>query len=223
MVLIIFVVLLLAGVWISLLGKFQPATVIRLSRYYFFITLLIALLYWVFLLTSVENSHAEKLSKLLLDYAKYPANVLIGFLTFYLFRSVHSGSYAASRPILKTISRLTLWGISILTGNIFLIATVGKLFNLTSMRDFFISSGYSVWFLYFIMVVETLGGLGILLHFKYKMGPYAAAGLIIIMAGAIYTHWHNRDPFSDSYSATAVLLNLLLLEMNYYLAKPIRL
>lgn len=223
MVLIIFVIFILSGILISLLGKFEPATVSRLSRYYLIIALFIALLYWVSLLTNVENSPAQKWVKLVLDYIKYPADVLIGFLTSYLFRIVRQKNFAGSKPILIRISRQTLWGISVLTGNIFLIATVGKLFNMANMRDFFITSGYSVWFLYFIMVVESLGGLGILLHFKYKMGVYAAGGLIIIMAGAVYTHWHNGDPFSDSYSATAVLLDLLLLEMNYYLNKRVRL
>ena len=89
------------------------------------------------------------------------------------------------------------------------------------MLDFFRQSGYANWFLYFIMAVEPFGALGILFHYKLKTGPLAGYGLIIIMLGAVYTHLHNHDPFSDSYAAMIQLINLALLLFVYYLEKQV--
>jgi uncharacterized membrane protein YphA (DoxX/SURF4 family) len=87
------------------------------------------------------------------------------------------------------------------------------------MIGFFKQSGYAVWFLYFIMAAESLCALGILLHFKLRTGIYAAIGLMAIMLGAIYTHLHNRDPFSDSYAAISELISLMLILLIYYFEK----
>jgi hypothetical protein len=51
------------------------------------------------------------------------------------------------------------------------------------------------------------------------MGIFATVGLALIMLGAVYTHWHNGDPFSDSYSAVSVLISLSLLLFLYFLEK----
>jgi uncharacterized membrane protein YphA (DoxX/SURF4 family) len=71
------------------------------------------------------------------------------------------------------------------------------------------------------MMAESLGALGILFHYKLKTGPLAALGLMVIMLGAIYTHLHNRDPFSDSYAAVIQLINLALLLFVYYFEKQV--
>jgi putative oxidoreductase len=92
---------------------------------------------------------------------------------------------------------------------------------MTYMTDFFKQSGYAIWFLYFIMAAESLGGIGILFHFKLKTGPLAACGLILIMIGAIYTHWHNHDPFSDSYAAVSQLISLAMILIIYYFEKQV--
>lgn len=84
------------------------------------------------------------------------------------------------------------------------------------MATFFTASGYAIWFLYFIMIAEGLGGLGVLLHFKLKTGPLAAAGLMLIMIGALYTHCHNKDPFSNSYGAVCQFITLALMQAMYY-------
>ena len=44
-------------------------------------------------------------------------------------------------------------------------------------------------------------------------------GLVLIMLGAIYTHLHNRDPFSDSYAAISELISLMLILLIYYFEK----
>ena len=87
----------------------------------------------------------------------------------------------------------------------FICTEIGKVAHDADMRQFFIQSGYSVWFLYFIIVAEILGAVGLL--FPKTLLP-AAFGLVLIMAGAIRTHQHNRDPFSDSLEALHLLVLL---------------
>jgi uncharacterized membrane protein YphA (DoxX/SURF4 family) len=134
-------------------------------------------------------------------------HILSGFLVV---------NIATGRNRSTKIISATLWGISILTGNSFILATAGKAQHMNEMVSFFTTSGYAIWFLYFIMSAEAFGGLGVLLHFKLRTGPLAAAGLALIMLGAVYTHWHNNDPFSDSYAAVGQFINLSLMLMLYY-------
>jgi hypothetical protein len=76
--------------------------------------------------------------------------------------------------------------------------TIGKSMNDAEMRQFFLGSGYAIWFMYFIMAAEVCGAIGLLIA---KTVIPAASGLIVIKLGAIYTHYHNGDPFSDSLEA----------------------
>lgn len=83
---------------------------------------------------------------------------------------------------------------------------IGKVAHDADMRQFFAQSGYSVWFLYFIIVAETVGALGLLV--PRTMLP-AALGLSLVMIGAILTHLRNHDPFSDSLEALHLLMLLV--------------
>ena len=81
---------------------------------------------------------------------------------------------------------LALWIIQGLLAALFLFAGVTKL--VMPVQELQAQSGMSGLFLRFIGVVETLGGLGLILPglFKIRPGltPLAAAGLVIIMIGA---------------------------------------
>ena len=94
---------------------------------------------------------------------------------------------------------MTLWAITMINGFGFIIETGYKLKNLDDLVDQFRHYGYARWFLYFIIITETMGGIGILLHFKLKTGPAAALGLMLIMLGVVYSNWHVNDPFAFSY------------------------
>ena len=88
----------------------------------------------------------------------------------------------------------------------FLATEIGKLAHQPEMREFFVGSGYAVWFLYVVIAVETVGAVGLLVP---TVRTVAACGLALIMVGAIVTHARNGDPFSDSYEAAHLLLILL--------------
>lgn len=87
----------------------------------------------------------------------------------------------------------------------FLTIEAGKLGHDADMRTFFMQSGYSVWFMYAVMGAEILGSLGLFL--KATMVPSASC-LFLIMCGAVFTHWRNGDPVSDSTDALHLLILL---------------
>lgn len=82
------------------------------------------------------------------------------------------------------VTRITVWIISGLVAALFLLSAIPKFF-MPGWLGRFAAWGYSEWFLYLIAVLETLGAIGLLIP---QLARYAAAGLIGIMLGAIYTH-----------------------------------
>jgi len=99
-----------------------------------------------------------------------------------------------------------LRGICLSVALSFICTEIGKLAHDADMRQFFLQSGLPVWFLYFIIFAETVGAIGLLVQ---RTVVPAALGLALIMAGAIGTHLHNRDPFSDSLEALHLLVLLI--------------
>ena len=77
-----------------------------------------------------------------------------------------------------------VWTLTVLVAALFMLSAVPKLFD-PGWVGRFASWGYSETFLYLIAVLEIAGAIGILIP---RLAPYAAAGLIVIMFGAMYTH-----------------------------------
>jgi putative oxidoreductase len=199
---LVFIGLIIAGGLLSLVIKPKAELVYDLAMGYVALALLISVDVWIFYFAGIKNAALVGTLSFIMSWGGMLGHLVLGYLI---------GNIAMNNNRLRKIIGATLWGISILTANSFLVATVGKSMNIPIMISFFKQSGYAIWFLYFIMSAEAFGGLGILLHFKLKTGPLAAAGLAIIMLGAVYTHWHNKDPFSDSYAAVGQFINLSLL------------
>ena len=217
MILLTIITAIVIGGLLNLI-KPRASFVFSLSRIFIFLELLITASYWISSFAGIKNAAVIAVFRFLLSWGSLAGSLILGYLVVNILLASRSNASAGGYPVLK-ITRNALLGVSILTGNIFLMATVGKTIGFKEMTAFFASSGYAVWFLYFIMVAEPLGGLGILLHFKLKMGAWATAGLMLIMLGAVYTHWHNKDPFSDSYAAVAQLITLALMLVLYYFEK----
>ena len=110
---------------------------------------------------------------------------------------------SATRSFLT--SPYVLRGLCLSVSMSFICTEIGKIAHGADMRQFFIQSGYAVWFLYFIIAAETFGAIGLLFS---RTLLAAGCGLAVIMAGAIATHLHNRDPFSDSLEALHLLVLL---------------
>ncbi|HEY1526040.1 MAG TPA: DoxX family protein [Candidatus Angelobacter sp.] len=77
--------------------------------------------------------------------------------------------------------KITMWVVSILLTALFLSAGLPKLLMPGKMMAQWI---YARWFLTLVGVCETLGAIGLLIP---RLAALAAAGLSIIMVGAVYT------------------------------------
>ena len=80
---------------------------------------------------------------------------------------------------------------------------IGKAAHDAEMRQFFVGSGYPVWFMYAVMAAEMAGALALL---AARTRLFAACWLGAVMIGAIATHVRNGDPFSDSLDAVRMLI-----------------
>jgi uncharacterized membrane protein YphA (DoxX/SURF4 family) len=207
MQLLIFIGIIVLGGLLSFAIKPKAQIVYRLAIGYIVLAIMLSINTWIFYFAGIKDGPVLKTLSFIMSWGGMLGHLVLGYLV---------GSIITDSNPLRKIINATLWGISILTANAFLVATVGKSQHIDEMITFFKASGYAIWFLYFIMTAEALGGLGILLHFKLRTGPLAAAGLAIIMLGAVYTHWHNKDPFSDSYAAVGQLVNISLMLVLYY-------
>lgn len=207
MQLIIFIDTILLGGLLSLGLKPKAKVFNLLATGYIILAIILSICTWAFYFARIRDGFILEVLSFIMSSGGMLGHFVLGYL---------AGCIAADNKPTKAMISSTLWGISILTANAFLVATAGKSQHIDEMITFFKASGYAIWFLFFIMTAEALGALGILLHFKLRSGPLAAAGLAIIMLGAVYTHWHNKDPFSDSYAAVGQLINLSLILILYY-------
>jgi len=86
--------------------------------------------------------------------------------------------------------KIAMWVVSILLTCLFLFAGLPKLLTPAKMLSEWV---YAPWFLTFIGVCETLGAIGLLIP---RLAALAAAGLSVIMIGAVYTlvtHHLNKE------------------------------
>lgn len=171
---------------------------------------------WIYYFAGIKDPGFMQIMALETRWEAIIMRVVYGYLLGYL---TFGHQYVADEGGRAAIWRNTLWAATIMVAGTFITATIGKSMNMSYMISFFKQSGYAVWFLYFIMTAETAGAIGVLLHFKLKTGVAAAIGLLIIMMGAVYTHWHNGDPFSDSYAAVDQLVAESLLLYLYFLGR----
>ena len=204
--------LIIGGVLYSVI-KPKTMLIYKVAWAFIFLALFISAGSWLFYCAGIENVFLHKALLLQLNLFGSIGNLILG----YLFIAMVIGQTSAETDnYQRKIISLTLWGMTILTGFSFITESYWKAENCCKMMTFFSISGYNTWFLYFIMIAEAIGGIGVLLHFRLKTGPVAAAGLMLIMIGALYTHNHNNDPFSESYPALCQFIMLAIMEALYY-------
>lgn len=89
--------------------------------------------------------------------------------------------------------KIAMWVVTILLTALFLFAGSTKLLTPEKMLSQWV---YARWFLTVVGVCETLGAIGLLIP---RLAALAAAGLSVIMVGAIYTlvnhHLYKELPF----------------------------
>lgn len=212
MLLLTYIALLIAGGCLNMVAKPKAKYIYSLAIVYISLSLIISTCYWLYNIYDVKTN----LSITVLKWGGNIGHLILGYLAGNMLMSLTSTNVETENHHINKTVRFTLWGLTILTAVLFITESCWKVQNSCRMINFFTASGYSTWFLYFIMVAEALGGLGLLLHFKLKTGPPAAAGLMLIMIGALYTHRHNNAPFSNSYQAISELITLGIMQLVYY-------
>lgn len=218
---LIYIGLLILGGLLNFLWEPNAKSVYCLAKVYLILAIYLAIAVWVYYFAGIKNEFLLKTLGVVLQYGAYLAHLVLGYLSGNILINLKAKDEKPIAPELKGIIGFTLWAISVAIGNSYLVASVGKSMNMPYMIGFFKQSGYALWFLYFIIAAETAGAIGVLLHFRLKTGALAAIGLILIMLGAVYTHVHNHDPFSDSYAALTQLLNLSFILLLYYFEKQV--
>lgn len=116
--------------------------------------------------------------------------------------AVALGSFRKQAPALAGME-LIVQALCVSVAFAFFSAEIGKLTHDAQMRQFFLDSGYAVWFMYAVALTETMAAACLLVP---KLRLPAASVLAMVMLGAIFTHARNGDPFSDSLEALHLLV-----------------
>jgi uncharacterized membrane protein YphA (DoxX/SURF4 family) len=214
---LIFIVTVAAGCLLGFLIKPKGRREIALSRIYVIIASLLVLNAALVNFANIQNAAFLNVLVFVLNWGKSLNFFLIGYFLVRISRILKSGTFTENSYPLNDILGTCLWAITIINGFAFFIETGYKLKNFDDLVQQFKEYGYARWFLYFIIITETLGGTGILLHFKLKTGPSAALGLMLIMLGVVYTNWHVHDPFDYSFPAVDAFMSLFLMSALYRL------
>jgi uncharacterized membrane protein YphA (DoxX/SURF4 family) len=215
MPILIFIAIILAGCLIGFIVKPNSQVDIQISRIYIVIAALLVLNAALVNFANIQNAGLTNVLVFVLNWGKSLNFLLIGYFLVHISQVLKSKNQTRSPYDLQKIISNSLWAITIINGFGFIIETGYKLKNFDDLVQQFKDYGYARWFLYFIIVIETLGGIGILLHFKLKTGPLAAQGLMLIMLGVVYTNWHSNNPFDYSYPAVDAFMSLGLMMILY--------
>ena len=164
---LLFIALFIVGGLLSFIIKAKFKFVYSIALSFIFLALLISISSWLFYCSAIRNVSLLSAIPAQLKWGDGFGYLLLGYLMMYLFTALTSAE--SNEQHTKKITGLTLSAITILTGFSFITECFWKAENMCKMNHFFTMSGYSLWFLYFIMIAEGLGGLGVLLHFKLFM------------------------------------------------------
>ena len=157
MEILFFIILLTTGGLSNFITKAKSKFAHNLARVYISVAALISACSWLLYCIDIKPAAVTHFLSVQNSCFQSLGRVLLGYLLVEIFLSLTAAETGEAR--LKKIINLTLWGITILTGFSFVIESFWKEENFCRMCHFFNSSGYPVWFLYVIMIVEALGGL----------------------------------------------------------------
>jgi len=111
--------------------------------------------------------------------------------------------------------KIAMWIVSILLACLFLSAGLPKLLMPAKML---LQWTYAPWFLTFVGVCETLGAIGLLIP---RLAALAAAGLSVIMIGAVYTLLNVHMPKQLPFPILAFILLMLVIYLRRKEAKGV--
>ncbi len=219
MPILIFIAALLVGCLIGFIIKPNARLDIPLSKIYVIIASLLVLNAALVNFANIQSAGVMSVLVFVLNWGKSLNFLFIGYFLVHISRVLKSKDRIEGPYALNKIISSSLWAITIINGFAFIIETGYKLKNFEDLVEQFSHYGYARWFLYFIIITETLGGIGVLVHFKLKTGPLAALCLMLIMLGVVFTNWHVNDPLAYSFPAIDAFMSLTLMLMLYRFEK----
>jgi uncharacterized membrane protein YphA (DoxX/SURF4 family) len=219
MQILIFIIALMTGGVLGFFTKLNRKMDYYLSAVYIVVASILIMNAVTVNFVNIQNTRILAVLIFVLNWGKSISYFLIAYLMSHILKGTNSKINSPAGYPLNKIVRTTLWAIIIINGFSFIIETGYKLKNFDDLVAQFAYYGYERWFLYTIIITETLGGIGILLHFKLKTGIPAALGLMSIMLGVVYTDWHCNNPFTYSYPAVDAFISLFLMMMIFRIEK----
>jgi uncharacterized membrane protein YphA (DoxX/SURF4 family) len=111
--------------------------------------------------------------------------------------------------------KIAMWVVSALLAALFLFAGLPKLLMPAKMLSQWV---YAPWFLTVVGVCETLGAIGLLIP---RVAALAAAGLSVIMIGAVYTLLNVHMPKQLPFPILAFILLMLVIYLRRKEAKGV--
>ena len=127
---------MIAGGLFNLIPKNSVYTFIP-ARLFFYLSCFIILSYIALYFLGIHERHVLSILTSISKYAYLIWIVLLGYLAVNISRNDFRSLYTAEHPDKKVIFRNTLYGLSVMIGCIFIIATIGKSQNFKQMSDFF--------------------------------------------------------------------------------------
>lgn len=179
-------------------------------RFYYICIVLSSAALLLSVLSSFGALHGEvyaRVFRILVFRAWVVAGTALSAAIIVLLNATDRGNSRVGSPGARDFvsSPFVFKGICLSVAIAFICTEIGKVVHDAEMREFFLQSGYAVWFLYFVITCEVLGAIGLMIQ---RTAVPAAAGLSLLMMGAIGTHVHNGDPVSDSLDAIHLLILL---------------
>lgn len=106
---------------------------------------------------------------------------------------------------MRTIIWIACWTIQVMLAAFFLLAGVMKLAGAEQISQEFRNWGYGDTFRLIIGLIESLGGVGLLIP---RLAAFCAIGLMLVMGGAVYTHLAADQGLNAALPAMVLILLL---------------
>jgi uncharacterized membrane protein YphA (DoxX/SURF4 family) len=116
----------------------------------------------------------------------------------------------------RTTATVLLWVLTIFMALIMALVGLPKMQGLAPWLEYFQAWGYAEWFRVLIGTLQVAGGLALLVP---RVAVYAAAGLVVIMSGAVVTELTNDVGFGPRMPLVYVVILSLLLVFRWHRAR----
>jgi DoxX-like family len=102
-------------------------------------------------------------------------------------------------------------GLSIQLGLVFVGGAVEQYNDIVDIKKFFLTSGYTIWFMSLILSIELAFGMMLLFNLGSYTKLFTVGLLLAVMVGALVTHFRRGDPFNAAIAAMELALKCLML------------